>query len=144
MEAVIWLEDYLSKWDRILLLVSHSQDFLNNVCTHMIHFTNRRKLVYYDGNYDQFIKTKSEKEENQSKQYKWEQEQIKSMKEFIARFGHGTSKNAKQAQSKEKVSCPAKDSPLHELRANTPAISFSRLIKGFGENGSSWSHAEAR
>ncbi|CAB9510076.1 Tylosin resistance ATP-binding protein TlrC [Seminavis robusta] len=103
MEAVIWLEDYLSRWNRILLLVSHSQDFLNNVCTHMIHFTHRKKLHYYDGNYDQFIKTKSEKEENQMKQYKWEQEQIKSMKEYIARFGHGTAKNAKQAQSKEKV-----------------------------------------
>ncbi len=46
MEAVIWLENYLSKWDRILLLISHSQDFLNNVCTHMIHFTNKGKLVY--------------------------------------------------------------------------------------------------
>ena len=103
MEAVIWLEDYLSKWDRILLLVSHSQDFLNNVCTHMIHFTHKKKLIYYDGNYDQFVKTKAEKEENQMKQYKWEQDQIKSMKEYIARFGHGTSKNAKQAQSKEKV-----------------------------------------
>jgi len=103
MEAVIWVEDYLSKWNKILLLISHSQDFLNNVCTHTIHFTNNRKLDYYDGNYDQFIKTKSEKEENQLKQYKWEQDQIKSMKEYIARFGHGTSKNAKQAQSKEKV-----------------------------------------
>jgi ATP-binding cassette subfamily F protein 2 len=69
----------------------------------MIHFTSKRKLLYYDGNYDQFCKTKSEKEENQMKQYKWEQEQIKSMKDFIARFGHGTSKNAKQAQSREKV-----------------------------------------
>jgi len=103
MEAVIWLEDYLSRWDKILLLVSHSQDFLNNVCTHMIHFTARRKLVYYDGNYDQFVKTKHEQEENQLKQYKWEQEQMASMKQYIAKFGHGTSKNAKQAQSKEKV-----------------------------------------
>eukprot|EP00970_Alexandrium_tamarense_P008749 scaffold1693_cov263-Alexandrium_tamarense.AAC.3 len=103
MEAVIWLEDYLSKWDKILLLISHSQDFLNNVTTHTIHFTNKRKLEYYDGNYDQFVKTKSELEENQMKQYNWEQDQIKSMKEYIARFGHGTSKNAKQAQSKQKV-----------------------------------------
>lgn len=103
MEAVIWLEDYLSKWNKILLLISHSQDFLNNVTTHTIHFTNKRKLEYYDGNYDQFVKTKSELEENQMKQYNWEQDQIKSMKEYIARFGHGTSKNAKQAQSKQKV-----------------------------------------
>lgn len=103
MEAVIWLEDYLSKWNKILLLISHSQDFLNNVCTHTIHFTSRKKLEYYDGNYDQFVKTKGELEENQMKQYAWEQDQIKSMKEYIARFGHGTSKNAKQAQSKQKV-----------------------------------------
>eukprot|EP00956_Cyclotella_meneghiniana_P014220 scaffold21250_cov70-Cyclotella_meneghiniana.AAC.1 len=103
MEAVIWLEDYLSRWDKILLLISHSQDFLNNVTTHTIHFTNKRKLEYYDGNFDQFVKTKSELEENQMKQYNWEQEQIKSMKEYVARFGHGTSKNAKQAQSKQKV-----------------------------------------
>ena len=65
--------------------------------------TPRKKLVTYDGNYDQFIKTKTEVEENRMKQYKWEQEQMKSMKEYIARFGHGTAKNAKQAQSKEKV-----------------------------------------
>lgn len=85
MEAVIWLEEYLSKWDKILLLVSHSQDFLNNVTTNTIHFTNRRKLDYYDGNYDQFIKTKSEKEVTQMKRYEWEQDQIKSMKEYIAK-----------------------------------------------------------
>lgn len=36
------------------------------------------------------------------KQYKWEQDQTKSMKDYVAKFGHGTSKNAKQAQSKEK------------------------------------------
>jgi len=103
MEAVIWLEEYLSKWDKILLLISHSQDFLNNVCTHTIHFNIHMKLDYYDGNYDQFVKTKGEKDENQMKRYNWEQDQIKSMKEYISKFGHGTAKNAKQAQSKEKV-----------------------------------------
>lgn len=104
MEAVLWLEDYLSKWNRILLLVSHSQDFLDGVCTHMIHLNPNRTLVYYAGNYSQFVKTKREKEDNQMKAYKWEQEQIKSMKDYIAKFGHGTAKNARQAQSKEKVS----------------------------------------
>ena len=37
------------------------------------------------------------------KKYKWEQEQIANMKEYIARFGHGSAKLARQAQSKEKV-----------------------------------------
>ena len=58
MEAVLWLEEYLSKWNRILLMVSHSQDFLDGVCTHMVHLSPGKKLVYYDGNYSQFVKTK--------------------------------------------------------------------------------------
>ena len=100
MEAVIWLENYLSKWKRILLLVSHSQDFLNNVCSNMIHFNQHKKLEYYNGNYDTFIKTKEDLAVAQMKQYKWEQEQIKSMKEYIAL---NQSKNSKQAESKKKV-----------------------------------------
>lgn len=102
MEAVVWLEDYLSKWKKILFLVSHSQDFLNNVCTHIVNH-RRKKLEYYTGNYDQFIKTKSELEEEQEKRFKSEQDQIKHMKQYIARFGQGNAKMAKQAQSKEKT-----------------------------------------
>lgn len=102
MEAVIWLEDYLSKWNKILFLVSHSQDFLNNVCTHIIHLS-KKKLLYYTGNYDQFIKTREEKEEEQEKRFKSEQDQIKNMKSYIARFGQGNAKMARQAQSKEKT-----------------------------------------
>ena len=102
MDAVVWLEDYLSKWTKILFMVSHSQDFMNSVCTHMVNFS-KRKLLYYSGNYDSFVSTRSESEEEQMKRYKWEQDQIKQMKEYIARFGHGTAKNAKQAQSKEKT-----------------------------------------
>eukprot|EP01042_Synura_sphagnicola_P001366 gene1366-1553_t len=102
MEAVVWLEDYLSKWDKILLLVSHSQDFMNNVCTHMINFTKKR-LVNYTGNYDTYVQTRAEMEEEQMKRFKWEQDQIKQMKEYVARFGHGTAKLARQAQSKEKT-----------------------------------------
>lgn len=102
MEAVVWLEDYLSKWKKILFMVSHSQDFLNNVCTHMVNMT-KKKLVYYTGNYDTFVTAKTELEQEQMKRYKWEQDQIANMKEYVARFGHGTAKNAKQAQSKEKT-----------------------------------------
>ncbi|OQR81353.1 ATP-binding cassette sub-family F member 2 [Thraustotheca clavata] len=54
MEAVVWLEDYLSKWKKILLMISHSQEFMNGVCTNVIDLT-RRKLEYYTGNYDTYI-----------------------------------------------------------------------------------------
>jgi len=37
MEAVVWLESYLNNWKHCLLIISHSQDFMNNVCTQTIH-----------------------------------------------------------------------------------------------------------
>ena len=94
MEAVVWLEDYLSKWDKILLMVSHSQDFMNNVCTHIVHLS-QKKLEYFSGNYDSFVNTLREKQEEQEKRYKSEQDQINHMKEYVARFGQGNAKMAK-------------------------------------------------
>ncbi|XQJ26575.1 ABC transport system ATP-binding protein, putative [Leishmania guyanensis] len=102
IEAVVWLENYLSKFKKTLFMVSHSQDFMNNICTDICHM-HLKKLNCYDGNYDQYCTTREEKESNQMKKHQWEQNQIKNMKEYIARFGHGSAKLARQAQSKEKT-----------------------------------------
>ena len=50
LNAVIWLDDYLQKWKKTLLIVSHDQDFLNSVCEEIIHLDDK-KLVVYKGNY---------------------------------------------------------------------------------------------
>lgn len=55
------------------------QDFLNGVCTNVIHM-DKLKLKYYGGNYDAFVRTRLELLENQMKQYQWEQDQIAHMK----------------------------------------------------------------
>ncbi|KAJ3241742.1 hypothetical protein HDU78_001701 [Chytriomyces hyalinus] len=55
-----WLEDYLNSQTRITsLIVSHDSGFLDNVCTHIIHY-ERKKLVYYKGNLSEFVKVKPE------------------------------------------------------------------------------------
>lgn len=123
MEAVVWLEDYLSKWTKILFLVSHSQDFLNTVCTHMVHLF-QKKLVTYTGNYDTFCKTREEKDGEQEKRFKQEQDQINHMKEYVARFGQGNAKMAKQAQSKEKVLDKMLKSGLTEKVVHEKALDF--------------------
>lgn len=102
LDACVWLEDELKTYKRILVIISHSQDFMNGVCTNVIHL-DKNKLKYYTGNYDQFVQTRVELLENQTKQYQWEQDQIAHMKNYIARFGHGSAKLARQAQSKEKT-----------------------------------------
>ncbi|KAL4611512.1 hypothetical protein ACB092_08G129200 [Castanea dentata] len=123
LEACVWLEETLKKFDRILVVVSHSQDFLNGVCTNIIHMQNKA-LKMYTGNYDQYVQTRSELEENQMKQYKWEQEQIASMKEYIARFGHGSAKLARQAQSKEKTLAKMERGGLTEKVARDKVLVF--------------------
>lgn len=102
IEAVVWLENYLKRFNKILFMVSHSQDFMNEVCTNIMHMSHG-KLTVYEGNYDMYCMTKEEKDTHQMKRFEWQQNQIKSMKEYIARFGHGHKKLARQAQSKEKT-----------------------------------------
>ncbi|XP_058209522.1 ABC transporter F family member 1 isoform X2 [Rhododendron vialii] len=123
LEACVWLEETLKKFERILVVVSHSQDFLNGVCTNIIHMQSK-KLKLYTGNYDQYVQTRSELEENQMKQYRWEQEQIASMKEYIARFGHGSAKLARQAQSKEKTLAKMERGGLTEKVARDKILVF--------------------
>ncbi|KAF9918421.1 ABC transporter ATP-binding protein arb1 [Linnemannia zychae] len=102
LEACVWLEDYLSKYDRILIIISHSQDFLNGVCTNIMNLTHKRKLVNYAGNYDTYVKTRAELEVNQMKAYVKQQEEIAHIKKFIA--SAGTYANlVRQAKSKQKI-----------------------------------------
>jgi len=102
LEACVWLEQYLSTYPYCLVVVSHSQEFLNTVCTNIIHLTSSKKLVGYTGNYDQFVKTKAELEVNQMKRYAKEQEDIKHLKQFISSCGT-FSNLVKQAKSKQKI-----------------------------------------
>ncbi|KAK0720278.1 P-loop containing nucleoside triphosphate hydrolase protein [Lasiosphaeris hirsuta] len=101
LEACVWLEEYLKKWDRTLVLVSHSEDFLNGVCSSMIDMRDK-KLIYYGGNYDSYVKTRSEQETNQMKAYTKQQDEIIHIKKFIA--SAGTYANlVRQAKSRQKI-----------------------------------------
>jgi len=123
LEACVWLEEELKEYKTILLIVSHSQDFLNGVCNNIMHFDQQR-LKSYGGNYDTFMRTKSELDESQMKQYNWEQDQIAHMKNYIARFGHGSAKLARQAQSKEKTLAKMVANGLTEKVAGDKSVSF--------------------
>ncbi|CAN0439531.1 unnamed protein product, partial [Discosporangium mesarthrocarpum] len=64
LNAVIWLDDYLQKWKKTLLVVSHDQDFLNSVCEEILHL-DAKKIVQYKGNYDQFKDMERQKKKQQ-------------------------------------------------------------------------------
>ncbi|KAF9226956.1 hypothetical protein BS17DRAFT_749261 [Gyrodon lividus] len=100
--AVVWLEAYLSTYNHILVITSHSQDFMDSVCTNIMDLTMKKKLLYYTGNYSTYVRTKGENEVNQMKAYHKQQEEIAHIKKFIA--SAGTYANlVKQAKSKQKI-----------------------------------------
>ena len=90
MEAVFWLEDYLAQWSKILFFVSHSQDFMNGVCTHIVRLNEHtKKLDYYTGNYDSYVRERSIRDDEQQRKYDAEQRDIAEIKDFIARCVSG-------------------------------------------------------
>ncbi|WFC94956.1 ABC transporter ATP-binding protein arb1 [Malassezia brasiliensis] len=102
LEAVVWLEAYLSTYNHILVLTSHSADFMDNVCTNILDLTIQKQFITYGGNYSTYVRTKSENEVNQMKAYHKQQEEIAHIKKFIA--SAGTYANlVKQAKSKQKI-----------------------------------------
>uniref|UniRef100_A0A6G1SAX8 ATP-binding cassette sub-family F member 1 n=1 Tax=Aceria tosichella TaxID=561515 RepID=A0A6G1SAX8_9ACAR len=93
LNAVIWLDNYLCAWKKTLLVVSHDQSFLDNVCTDIIHL-DQQKLFYYRGNYTQFKVMLEQKRGIQSKEYEKQQKQLKQLKQ--------SGKSGKQAEKKIK------------------------------------------
>ncbi|KAL4117547.1 hypothetical protein PRIC2_011538 [Phytophthora ramorum] len=101
LEAVIWLEHYLEKYDKQMIVVSHDRNFLNAVTTDMIHLT-QQKLMYYKGDYNTFEHTMKENLRQQRKAYDAQQMRIQHMQEFIERF-RANAKKAPLVQSRVKA-----------------------------------------
>lgn len=100
LSACVWLEQYLSRYNKMLIVVSHSQDFLDGVCTDIM-VMQQQSLRYWSGNYTTYVKTRAEQDTNQLKLYKKQQEEIKHIKQFIASCG--TYANlVRQAKSRQK------------------------------------------
>mmetsp|Transcript_5981 Transcript_5981/g.6583 ORF Transcript_5981/g.6583 Transcript_5981/m.6583 type:complete len:604 (-) Transcript_5981:302-2113(-) len=122
LEACVWLEEYLSTYKKTLVVISHSQDFLNGVCTDMM-VMQQQKLKYWSGNYDTYIKTRSDQETNQIKLYKKQQLEINEIKAFISSCG--TYANlVRQAKSRQKILDKMEADGLLEMPYEEPIFRF--------------------
>ncbi|XP_043923507.1 ATP-binding cassette sub-family F member 2 [Protopterus annectens] len=128
LDACVWLEEELKTYYRVPKLITHSSE-TSGLCNNVIKLSGIHNR-YYRGNYDQYVKTRIELEENQMKRFHWEQDQIAHMKNYIARFGHGSAKLARQAQSKEKTLQKMMSSGLTEKVINDKTLSFYFLSCG--------------
>ena len=96
--ACVWLEEYLKAYEHTILMVSHSQDFLNGICSDMIHHHNKN-LDYYSGGYDDFVKARAERDQHLAKRHKAEVKEKDRLKDQAGKGSTG----AKIAKSKEKA-----------------------------------------
>lgn len=101
IDAIRWLEDFLSEYFGTVIVVSHDRHFLNNVCTHIVDIDYTR-IKLYVGNYAFWYESSQMMQRLQKQQNKKTEEKIKELKSFIERFSANKSKSG-QATARRKL-----------------------------------------
>lgn len=101
LETVAWLEDYLSKFENTVLVVSHDRHFLDSVCTHTLDI-DFNKVKLFAGNYSFWYESSQLALRQQQQQNKKAEEKRKELLEFIQRFSANVAKS-KQTTSRKKM-----------------------------------------
>jgi ATP-binding cassette, subfamily F, member 3 len=118
LEALLWFQDYLTRYPGGLVVISHDRAFLNALCTGMLEL-RAGTLHYYHGNYDNFLQEKEARKDQQAAAYKNQQREIAHLQKFVDRFGAKASM-ASRAKSKEKqierLQEVAVEEPTEELK----------------------------
>ncbi|XP_069602556.1 ATP-binding cassette sub-family F member 1 [Ranitomeya imitator] len=120
LNAVIWLNNYLQSWKKTLLIVSHDQGFLDDVCTDIMHLDGQ-KLYYYRGNYMTFKKMYQQKQKEMQKQYEKQEKKLKDLK--------AGGKSSKQAEKQTKEALTRKQQKCRKKNADEESNEPSELLK---------------
>lgn len=143
LDACLWLENWLRRYEGTLLFISHDRDFMDRVATHVVHF-DRKKLELYTGNYSAFESQRSERLAQQQAGFERQQARIAEIQRFIDRFKAQATK-ARQAQSRvkslermEKIAPAHIDSPFSfefpvADKVSSPLLSIRHGRAGHGE-----------
>ncbi len=111
LEATLWLEQWLNRYQGTLLIISHDRSFLDKVIDHVISFDNRQ-LVMYRGNYSAYEVQRAERLAQQQAMAEKQLRRRAEIEDFVRRFRAKASK-ARQAQSRLKE--------LHRMQDIAPA-----------------------
>lgn len=102
LEAIEWLQDYLTDYKGSLLLISHDRYFLDHVCTTMGELLGG-KMIKFTGNYTEYMKKRTADFETRMKAYELQQKEIQREQAIIERYrSFNREKSIKAAESREK------------------------------------------
>jgi len=122
LEALLWFQDYLTRYPGGLVIISHDREFLNTLCTGILELKSGA-LNKYTGNYDDYLNEKDARREQQAAQFKNQQREIAHLQKFVDRFGAKASM-ASRAKSKEKQIERLKDVAVEEPWEDLKKINF--------------------
>lgn len=145
LEAIIWLEEFLSKWKGGLIMISHDRQFLDKSINNVLEL-DRGTATVFVGNYSRYVEIKEERHILQESAFKNQQKKIAHTEQFIDRFRYKSTKS-KQVQSRikqleklDKVKAP--ESKNSKIRLNIPqpargplkVMDLKDIAKSYGDN----------
>ncbi|MSU45839.1 MAG: ABC transporter ATP-binding protein [Lacunisphaera sp.] len=122
LEALLWFQDYLTRYPGGLVIISHDREFLNLLCNGILEL-HGGTLNRYTGNYNDYLNEKDARKEQQASLFKNQQREIAHLQKFVDRFGAKASM-ASRAKSKEKQIERLKDVAVEEPWEDLKRINF--------------------
>jgi ATPase subunit of ABC transporter with duplicated ATPase domains len=121
LDSVHWLQDYLTHYQGVLIVISHDRHFLNSVSTHVADI-DYESVILYTGGYDDMVVAKTQIRASIEAQNAQREKKISQLNEFIARFSAGT--RSSQVTSRKKEVERLQTSELARSNIQRPYIRF--------------------
>ncbi|MDR1890600.1 MAG: ABC-F family ATP-binding cassette domain-containing protein [Puniceicoccales bacterium] len=144
LETAMWLENFLGKTNKMIVMISHEKQFLNSICNYIVSIGNKQ-LHLFRGNYDTYMDTRRKQETALVKNIETQQKRREHIQSFIDRFGAKATK-AKQAQSRikmlEKMKIPEMPNEKYKVTLSFPKphpqvdrklITLESVVAGYGD-----------
>jgi len=143
LEARNWLEEYLAEYPHAYVVISHDRYFLDVTVSKTADIWNRR-ITFYTGNYEQFLKQKTERKDQLVAAYRNQRDRIEQIEAFVNRFRYQATK-ARQVQSRikeleriERIEIPPEEKTIHfsfpQPKASGRTVAeFKDVAKNYGE-----------
>ncbi len=122
MDSILWLEDFLFRYDGVLVVISHDRRFLNSVCDHIADI-DYQAIITYVGNYDDMVRAKSQVRGRLEKEASEKHKKIAQLQEFVAKFSGGT--RSRQTSSRQKQIEKLRPDEIKRSNIARPFIRFS-------------------
>lgn len=147
LQAIEWLEEYLSSYKGTIVIISHDRYFLDSVTTHTFEMVNG-KVFSYNASYTKFLDLKKKNYEVLNKAYEKQQKEIQRQKEIIKRYqSFNREKSIRAAESRQKVldkmellDKPPQDNSAYklsfksEIQSGNDILFVEDLSKSFDDN----------